>query len=47
MRSKLKEFLNIELGINRNIKFGNVHRFGKFRKLIDRLISIFGTLMQI
>ena len=30
--SKLKDFLNIKLGINWNIEFRNVHRFVKFRK---------------
>ena len=38
--SKLKDFLNIELGINWNIEFGNVHRFGKFRKGKNRPIVV-------
>ena len=36
--SKLKDFMNHELGINWNIEFVNVHRFGKFRKGKNRPI---------
>ena len=30
--SKLRDFLYFELGINDNIQFGNVHRFGRFER---------------
>ena len=38
IESKLKVFLNIKLGINWNIEFKNVHRFGKFMKGKNRPI---------